>query len=199
MKRLCTICDCGRVDGRGRLGHFLLKRQKILLAPVKDEPLAQRRTARDRKRTAMARRIHGGHRAGRLCDDLFQRVSRKTSIERQRDRAGAHRPEEEFDEFRAVSDQHGNALAGRYAEPSQHARDRIHPLVELPIARAPLVSAEQIDDCNLLRHARHGGIEEEAEIAPTIYAVHGDQAGLGRGCLTPSARSEVTNTGTCAS
>jgi hypothetical protein len=51
----------------------------------------------------MARWIHGGQRAGRLRDDSFQRVSRKARVERQRDRADAHRPEEEFDKLRAVS------------------------------------------------------------------------------------------------
>src|SRR5262249_11574399 len=89
-------------------------------------------------------------------------------------------PEEEFDEFRAVSDHHGDALARRYAEASQHARDRIRPRVEPPIGRPPLVSTEQIDDRNFIRQPRHGGIEAKAEIAPTICVVHGDLAGLRR-------------------
>src|SRR5262249_4957163 len=98
----------------------------------------------------MTRRVHDRERAGRLRDGSFRGWARRGVIERWGVRTGAHRPEEEFEEFRAVPDPHGAALAGRYAEGGQHARARIHPVVELPIGRPPLVSTEQIDDRNFI-------------------------------------------------
>src|SRR5215831_10753832 len=121
----------------------------------------------------MARRVDDREHARGLNDDRIERAGGKPRVERQRDRARAHRPEEEFDELRAISDQHGNALARRYAEPGQHARDAVHALVELPIGRAAFPCAEQIDDRNLVRQARHGLIEEKAKVAPTIHVVLG--------------------------
>src|SRR5262249_7822248 len=88
--------------------------------------------------------------------------------------------EEELDECRPVSDQHGDALARRYAEPSQHAGDAVHALVELPIGGAAFPSAEQINDRDLVRHARHGLVEEKTEVAPTIHVVHGSSRPVGR-------------------
>ena len=178
LERLRAVGDRGRRDGRGRLGHLLLEGQKPLRALIEAEPLAQRRTARDRQRLAMARRVHHRERAAGLGDDVLEGRRCSAGIERQRDGAGAHRTEEEFDEFSAVSDQHGDALAGRHAEPSQHAGNAVHPRVELPIGRAPLLAAEQIDDRHLVRGARDGLVEEKPEIAPTIDVVHGDQASL---------------------
>ena len=149
LERLRVVRDFRRIDRGSRFGYFVLERQKALRALIKDE--TQRRTPRDRQRIAMARRVHDRKRAGRVRNDLLERGCRKPRVEREGDRAGAHRAEEELDEFRAVSDHHGDALTGRYAEPSQHARDAIHPLVELPIGRASLLSAEQVDDRDLLR------------------------------------------------
>jgi hypothetical protein len=64
-------------------------------------------------------------------------------------------------------------FTGHYAEPSEHARDAVHALVELPIGRAAFPPAEQINDRNLVRPARHGLIEEKAEVAPAIHVVLG--------------------------
>ena len=143
------------------------------MALIQQQSLAQLQTLRDRERIAVTRRVDDRERARGLHDDLLERAGSKPRVERQRDRAGAHRSEEEFDELRAVSDQHGDALAGRYAEPSQHARDAVHARVELPIGRAAFPSAEQINDRNLVRQACHGLIEEKAEVAPAIHIVLG--------------------------
>src|SRR5262249_53625785 len=142
-------------------------------ALAEDEPLARRQALRDGARVAMAGRVDDRERARGLRDDVLERVGSKPRVERQRNRAGAHRSEEEFDELGAVSDQHGDALAGRYAEPSQHAGNAVHALVELPIGGAAFPSAEQINDRDLVRHARHGLVEEKTEVAPTIHVVHG--------------------------
>jgi len=165
-----------RIDGARGLCHFLLEGEKALVARIEQQPLVQWQTLRDRERVAVARRVDDRERAPGVNDDLIERAGSKPRVERQRNRAGAHRSEKEFDELRAVSDQHGDALAGRYAEPSQHARDAVHPLVELPIGRAAFPSAEQINDCNLVRQARHGLIEEKAKVAPTIHVVLGGLA-----------------------
>src|SRR5262249_48347403 len=85
----------------------------------------------------------------------------------------------EFDELRAVSDQHGDAPATHYAEPSQHARDAVHPFVELPIGRAAFPSAEQINDRNLVRQARDGLVEEKTEPAPPVHVIHGHLGAVG--------------------
>src|SRR5262249_48327902 len=107
----------------------------------------------DRARVAMARRVDERERASGLHDDVLKRAGSKPRVERQRNRPGAHRSEEEFDELRAVSDQHGDALTRAYPEPSQRAGDAAHALVELPIGRAAFPSAEQINDRNLVRDA----------------------------------------------
>jgi hypothetical protein len=106
--------------------------------------------------------------------------------------ASAHRSEEEFDELRAVSDQHGDALTRRYPEPSQHAGDAVHALVELPIGRGAFPSAEQINDRNLVRDARHGLVEEKTEVAPTIHVVDGHFGPIGRGQGSPRCDEKVT-------
>ena len=90
----------------------------------------------------------------------------------------AHRSEEELDELGAIPDQHGHALARAHAEPRQHARDLIHPLVELPVGGATLPAPEQVDDRNLVGYAGGGLVEEKAEIAPAIQIVHVTHARL---------------------
>jgi len=143
------------------------------VALIQQQSLAQLQTLRDRERIAVTRRVDDRERARGLHDDLLERAGSKPRVERQRDRAGAHRSEEEFDELRAVSDQHGDALAGPHAEASEHARDAVHALVELPIGRAAFPPAEQVNDRNLVRPACHGLIEEKAEVAPSIHIVLG--------------------------
>ena len=134
--------------------------------------MPQRQARGDRNSVAVARRVDDRQHAGGIGDDVRERAGGKPRVERKRDRAGAHRAEEEFDELGAVPDQHGDALARAYAEPRQHARHGIHPLIELPVGRAALLAAEQIDDRNLVRRARNGLVEEEAQIALTIQIVH---------------------------
>src|SRR5262249_38167125 len=82
-------------------------------------------------------------------------------------------------ESRAVPNQQARPPAGPYPEPRQHARDVVHPLVELPIGRAAFPPAEQINDRNFVRQARHGLVEEKTEVAPTVHAVHGHLGPVG--------------------
>ena len=72
---------------------------------------------------------------------------------------------------------------GAHAESRQHARDAVHPLVELPVGGATLAAAEQVDDRHLVGHPRDGLVEEKAEIAPTIRIVHVTHAQYG--CRPP--------------
>ena len=130
--------------------------------------VAQRQPLRQRERVAVAGGIDDRECAGRICNDVRERIAGEPDIERQRNGAGAHRAKEEFDELGAVADQHGDALARPHAEPRQHARNSVHTGIELAIGREALAAAPQIDDCHLVRHARDGVVEEEAEIALTI-------------------------------
>ena len=179
LECLGIVREGGRIDGDGGLCHFRLEGQKAFPPLIEQQLLAQRQALRQRERVAMARRVDERERARGLHDDVLERAGSKARVERQRNRPGAHRAEEEFDELRAVSDQHGDALAGRDAKPSQHARDAVHPLVELPIGRAAFPSAEQIDDRNLVPQARHGLVEEKTEVAPTVHVVHGHLGPVG--------------------
>jgi hypothetical protein len=115
----------------------------------------------------------GGGATGALGFAISASNDRKPSwLWRKRDRPGAHRSEKELDELGAIPDQHGHALARAHAEPRQHARDLIHPLVELPVGGATLSAPEQVDDRNLVGYAGSGLVEEKAEIAPAIRIVH---------------------------
>ena len=99
---------------------------------------------------------------------MLERAAGEPRVERQRDRAGTHRAEEEFDELGAVADQHGDPLAGSHPEPSQHAGHGIHARIELPISRTALPTAEQIEDGDFVGQARYRLIEEKPEISPTV-------------------------------
>ena len=162
----------GGSTGGARLCHLVLVREKAFGALVEEEPVPQRQTRGQRGGLAMARGVHDRQHAGGVRDDVLERAGREPRVEGKRDRAGAHRSEKEFDELGAVSDQHGHALARTHAESRQHARDAIHPLVELPVGGATLAAAEQVDDRHLVGHPRDGLVEEKAEIAPTIRIVH---------------------------
>ena len=105
-----------------------------------------------------------------LCvgDQPFERVRGEPRVEQERNGAGAHRAEEEFDELDPVADQHGDALAGLHAEAGEHRRHAVHPLVELPVGGGALPAAEQVDDRDFVGQTPHGRVEEVAEIAAAI-------------------------------
>jgi len=142
-----------------------------VLGAVEQEPLTQRQARGDRQRITIARWVHDGECTSSVADDLFERRAGKPYVERQRDRAGAHRAEEEFDELSAISDQHGDALAAPHPEPRQHARYAIHAPVELPVCGAALKTAEQINDGYLVREPLYRFVEEKTKISPPV--VHG--------------------------
>ena len=77
-----------------------------------------------------------------------------------------------IDEFGAVSDQHGDAIAGLHPEPRQHAGHGIHAPVELPVSGAALTPAKQIDDGNLVGQPLYRFVEEKAEISPPLIHAH---------------------------
>ena len=130
--------------------------------------MADRHARGDRERILVAGRIDDAERAGRVRDQVLERVGGEPRVEQQRDRAGAHRAEEELDELHAVADQHGDALARAHAKPGKHARHAVHALVELPVCGGPLLAAEQVDDRDLVREPPDRLVEEEAEIAAAI-------------------------------
>jgi hypothetical protein len=123
---------------------------------------------------AMAGRVYERKHAGRITDDGPQGVGGKPDVERERDCARAHGPEEKLDEFRSVADQHGNTLTGADAEPREQPCDGVHAGVELPIGRATLATTEQIDDGDLVRHPPERIVEEIAEVAAAVLVLHAD-------------------------
>ena len=172
LERLGDIGDRRRLNCRTAFRQFLLERLEARLAAAEQQPHAQRHPRCNRQRTAVARGVDDRERTAGAADDLLESIAGKPRIERQGNRPGTHRPEEKFQEFGAVADQHGDALAWPHAEPCQHARHRIHPLIELTVSRAALVPAEQIDDGNLVGQALYRFIEEEAEISPPLVHAH---------------------------
>jgi len=162
----------GRIDRDRRLGHFLLERQKALVALIQQQSLAQWQTPRDRERIAVARRVHDRERARGLHDDLIERAGSEPRVERQRDRAGAHRSEEKFDELRSIADEHGHALARTHTQTRDHSCDRIHARVEIAISTYAFTPAKQINNGDLVGQAPRDVIEEKSEIALAVLALH---------------------------
>src|SRR5947209_13744856 len=107
-----------------------------------------------------------------IADDVGQRGGSEPDVERERDCAGAHGSEEKFDEFGAVADQHGDALAWADPEADKHSCNALHARVEPPVGRATLGSTEQIDDRDLVRHTFERMVEEIPEIALAMIASH---------------------------
>ena len=130
--------------------------------------MAQRHALRNRNGVRVAARFDQGRRTAGVAEDVGERVGRKPRVERHRYGAGAHRPEEELDEFQPVADQHGDPLAGRDAEPRQHGGDPVHPGIKRPIRDLPLAPAEQVNDRNLVGGSHTSFAEEKPKIAPTI-------------------------------
>src|SRR5262249_59968390 len=94
------VRDGGRIEGEGGLYHFRLERQKPLPPFIEQQLLAQRQALRQRERVAMARRIDERERARGACDDVLECAASKARVERQRNRPGAPRAEEEVDGLR---------------------------------------------------------------------------------------------------
>ena len=135
---------------------------------VEQHAMANRHPAGDRQRVPIAGRIDDHQRAGRVRDQLFERIGREPRVEQKRNSAGPHRPEEELDELHSIADQHGDALARTHAQGGQHARHAIHALIELPVGGCALAPAEQVNDGNLVRKPANRVVEKEAEIASTV-------------------------------
>ena len=82
------------------------------------ENLTRLKAELERNGVAVTRRVDDRQHAGGIGDDVLERAGGKPCVERKRDRADAHRSEEEFDELGAVPHQHGHALARTHAERS---------------------------------------------------------------------------------
>jgi hypothetical protein len=54
-------------------------------------------------------------------------------------------PKKELNEFGAIAHHHRDALARAHAKPREHARYRVHAVIELRVGGEPLAAAEASD------------------------------------------------------